>query len=94
MHPGDLPQDKSAWDLAEYKAAKVREFLGPDADIYYDLEQWAERTLDFTTLNLLYIEDGLQTYRMTPVGQEGQYSQGVTPFLSWWRKTYPTPRTQ
>ena len=60
--------------------------MGPSASVYFDIDQEAERSLDFTKLNLLYIEDGWQLYRMTPPGHEGRYELGVTPFLSWWRQ--------
>jgi hypothetical protein len=83
-HPDDLPSGKSGWELEEYRTAKVREFLGPNASIYFDVDHGAERSMEFTKLNLLYIEDGWQLYRMTPPGQEGRYQLGVGPFLSWW----------
>jgi hypothetical protein len=64
--------------------------LGPNASLYFDIDEGTERSLGFTKLNLLYFEDGWQLYRMTPPGHEGRYHLGVTPFLSWWGKMHPT----
>lgn len=94
VHPGNLPRGKSAEGTAAYRACKVREFLGPGASVYFDVDQGAERSLGFTKLNVLYIEDGWQLYRMTPPGQEGRYMLGVSPFLSWWGRTHPPPRAR
>ena len=50
VHPDGLPREKSAEELAEYRASKVREFLGPDASVYFDIDQGAERSLEFVRI--------------------------------------------
>jgi hypothetical protein len=37
IHPDDLRRGKSAADLLDYRASKVREFLGPSASVYFDI---------------------------------------------------------
>jgi hypothetical protein len=94
VHPESLPPAKSAEELEKYRARKVREFLGPNVSVYFDVDQGAERSLEFTKLNHLYLEDGWQLYRMIPPGHEGSYQVGVSPFLSWWGKTHPPGRAR
>jgi len=91
-HPDSLPPGKSAEELKGYRAGKARELLRAKVPVYFDIDQGAERSLEFTKLNLLYIEDGRELYRMTPPGHEGRYQLGVSPFLAWWGKTHPPRR--